>query len=200
LKIYAAEVGLHANAPLALDLIVTDDQQNPWYYSPFRHSLLLDCLQITKAYLEYFVSLPAVEILNLCTTDLLRLLYAILILGRFSVNLDAPLLDAEIMHTAANLDYHLAALSGQLRQTLASIGHPPQHHLWYLLQMCQQSCKWYNAASAGQTSIHEDLFSENLQRLDAIPVEAASPCVDIPGLQGDCPDLESIWDAPADQQ
>ena len=190
MRIYAREVGFHAAQSPVYSFVPADAAQTSWYASPARHNTLLKCLEATTDYLDCFLSLSSATILNLATPDFLRLLYAVLILGRFYTGVDAPLLDATLLRTKSNLGYYLDALAQKLGNVLADLHNPRDHHLVYLRSMFEDSKKWYGSAIAGKTAIHEDLFSATpLQLTEKVHSTDTEICVDIPDGRENCPEF-----------
>ncbi|KIW26095.1 uncharacterized protein PV07_09222 [Cladophialophora immunda] len=196
IRIYAREIGFHAHPPPPFS-VPTARSSPSWYLSTTRHNSLLSCLEATREYLDHFLSLSAADILAFTTPDLLRLLYAMLVLGRFSTSVDAPLLDANLLHTMANLRYYLESLTAKFRDVLATIHNPSDHYLVYLCRMFADSKKWFAPALTSSPAVHEDLFSPKLTRMNAKPLITGNDCcLDIPGNQHSCPDITSAWSKP----
>ncbi|KAJ9614190.1 hypothetical protein H2200_002326 [Cladophialophora chaetospira] len=192
IKVYAREIGFHASPPSVFDFATTGPSQPSWYASPARQRSLVECLEATTTYLNHFLSLSSAEVLNFTTPDLLRLLYAVLILGRFSAGLDAPWPDASVFRASAKFGEYLTALVGKFRNTLAEIHNPPDHYLVYLGRMFEDSRRCYSSATAGAITITENLFaSKSLKLTEDDPT--AECCVDIPDGLDNCPDFDSFF-------
>ncbi|EXJ70962.1 uncharacterized protein A1O5_05955 [Cladophialophora psammophila CBS 110553] len=197
IKIYAREIGFHAQPPSAFS-VPTPGSGPPWYISPARHNSLLGCLEATTEYLDHLLSLSTSNILGFTTPDLLRLLYAVLVLGRFSNGVDAPLLDANLLRTVANLRYYLESLAAKFRDVLATIHNPSEHYLVYLRRLVEDSKRWYTPALPGPPTFREDLFSPDPMQMTqkALPT-GQDNCLDVPGGLAGRPDFVSAWDKPA---
>lgn len=145
--------------------------------------------------MDHCLSLSPAEVLNFATPDLLRLLYAILMLGRFSSGLDAPRLDSDLLRVGANIGYYIDAVVEKFRVTLVEINSPTDHHLVYLSRMFADTKKYYRTATAGAIAITEDLFASTPKKLTEKPGDpsAAQYCVDIPDGYDSCPDFDSAF-------
>ncbi|KIX97615.1 uncharacterized protein Z520_06393 [Fonsecaea multimorphosa CBS 102226] len=199
IKIYAREIGFHAQPPSAFSVPVSGSSSS-WYDSTTRHNCLLGCLEATREYLDHFLSLPTADILGYTTPDLLRLLYAMLVLGRFSSGVDAPLLDTNLLQTMANLRNYLGSLAAKLRDVLASIHNPSNHYLVYLCRMFEDPKKWYGPALTSAHAIHEDLFAPKLTQTSTKPLRLplGHDCLDFPGGPSSCPYAKSPWKKPSE--
>ncbi len=141
------------------------------------------------------MSLASAEVLNFTIPDLLRLLYAVLMLGRFSSGLDTPCLDADTLRASAILGgYYIDALVGKFRDTLAQIGNPTEHHLVYLGRIFADSKSCLRPATAGAIAITEDLFTSTPKKLTEKPSDrSAECCIDVPDEYDNCPDFDSAF-------
>jgi hypothetical protein len=141
------------------------------------------------------LSLASAEVLNFTTPDLLRLLYAVLILGRFFTGPDAPLLDTARLRAQANLHHYLNEIVDKLRNILADMHNPPGYYLVSLTRLFEDTKKWYGSSVASMIAVSEDLFAADpLQRAEKAKTMATECCVDIPDGSENCPDFESVWD------
>jgi len=183
LKVYMNEVGFHASVPSPRELMSGNSSQT-WYYSAARNEILIACLQSTKSYLDYFLTLSSSELFNFTIPDFLRLIYAILILSRFTSGCDAPTLDVGYMRKTANLGYYLDSLIFKTDSLITHDGAKERQDCIYLVRSLFQGSKlWYNrvigetaSAAFGETEIPELSF------MDILP-SILGRCVDLSGTE-----------------
>jgi hypothetical protein len=110
LRIYVNEVGFHASPPTTLELMTGGSTLRDWYHSSARNDSLIACLQAAKNYLDRFIELSPGQTISFTNLDYLRLVYAVLILGRFTTGCHCPVLDSSSIRKTANLGYYLDRL------------------------------------------------------------------------------------------
>jgi hypothetical protein len=190
IKIYAREVGFHASPPSMFGFVSEDPNQQSWYFSPARHQTLIDCLNATTEYLDQILSLVSDEILSLTMPDLIRLLYAVLVLARFATKLDAPFLDQGPLRAKEKFNHYLSALPARLQFVSKEIHNPLGRNLCRLVGMLEEIHQWYSAP--------RDLVESQRRHLVcASSGMADDPCVDIFVDDDDCPDLNSVFEVQA---
>ncbi|KAL3425888.1 hypothetical protein PVAG01_02679 [Phlyctema vagabunda] len=157
-RIYVYEVAFHAVRPSPSDLAGPQLSNNSWYFANARTEMLIRCLNAATTYVDHYISLRPDDIYSLVSTDQMKLLYAILVLGRLAtcVKDDAPLLDAGLVRTMANIDYYLASVIQKLEGLLTSDanGQTRQNYIYHLSFLFQHSRRWYNQLeAAGDTGL-----------------------------------------------
>ena len=130
--------------------------------------------------------------LSFALPDLLRLLYAALLLGRFSTGPDAPLLDATHLRSQANLKHYLDAVVDKFNNILIDMDNPTDHYLLYMSRLFADTKKWYTSSVASMIAIDEDLFRKTPLLLDEKAHKMTWSCVDIPDGSENCPDYEIV--------
>lgn len=109
-RIYVNEVGFHAEPHPPSEITPALSNRHIWYYSASRNESLIRCVQRSKNYLDYSLSLPDIEFVDVVLPDIFRTVYAISIIGAFVTALDAPALDHVKERELADLDKYLDAL------------------------------------------------------------------------------------------
>jgi hypothetical protein len=94
LRVYINEVGFHASPPSQIELISGQSSLEAWYFSNARNESLIACLQAAKNFLDRFIELTPHQTVDFILSDYLRLVYAVLVLGRFTTGCDCPAFDA----------------------------------------------------------------------------------------------------------
>ena len=186
-KIYVNEIGFHASAPTPLELMSGQSNRRSWYHAHARNESLIRCLEAAVGYLECFLSLPPEEVLNFTLTDFIRLIYTILILGRYTTGIDAPTLDAASARKTANLGYYLTALSNKTRN-LSEVAYDSEcnNYIWHLNKLFEQSKLWHNQVTTDpSTADSYFLFAPELTFMQILP--AIIDChVDLSGADETC--------------
>ncbi|KAF7874778.1 hypothetical protein EAF04_001952 [Stromatinia cepivora] len=172
LRIYVAEIGLHAVAP-DIDRFATTTLsiQTPWYHSSARTEMLIRCLQAGKDYLDTVLSLTALEFCSLTAPDYLNLFYALLLLGKFTENCDSPSLDGEQVRQATNLRYYLDSLDEKLASLLVYMnGQLQRNSILNVRLSCQEIKKWYIRVISGPPGSDQAILSGlNISFTDIVP-------------------------------
>lgn len=156
-RIFINEVGLHAIAPLEVNILPGMTLTGIcWYASPERSDSLIRCLQATKEYLDYFLVISPEAIVYFSMPVFIHLIYAVLILGSIATTSNSPRLDAAHIRRVAEFENYIGALSqktlqviGTTSETDGAHGHLSNlHHLW------QKSGPWYSQviSSSGTAS------------------------------------------------
>jgi hypothetical protein len=136
-KIYMAEVGFHAKAPSASE-IMSRQSSRAWYYSPARGEILIECLQASKDYLDYLLTLSSKTFSEFAVTEYFRLIYAILIFGEFTAGCDCPSIGS--VGERANILHYLDAFIGKLDSLVTFSGTEEiPDFMWKLRMMFQGS-------------------------------------------------------------
>jgi hypothetical protein len=138
--------------------------------------------------------LSSAEVFSFTTPDLLRLIYAALILGKLSSYPHGPLLERGVPHIKAGLGRYLNALVDKLRNMLTELHNPPDHYLVFLCRMFEDSRKWYTSTAAAAAARKDLFFPGPIQVIDTPSDTDTGCCVDLPDGLDNCPDLSSVWD------
>ena len=183
LRIYVNEVGFHAVQPSEMDVMSSTTTLRSWYYSAARNESLIRCLQATKDYLDRYLRLTPEDIANLSLTDIISLVYAVLILGAFATGAcDSQSLDIAHIMQSANLDYYLDSLSEQALQLIAGAKPGSNNYMSHLYDLMQQSKIWYAQLVKDPTPIGMCLVGRpNFSFMEIIPT-IVGRCVDFSGL------------------
>jgi hypothetical protein len=107
------EIGFHARKTTWESMPETAN--NPtWYFATVRSDFLLRAMHAAKDYLDRFLSLSKAQLQDFLVSDWIRLIYAILVLGAFVGQLDAPTLDLTHARSIADVQEYLRALITKL--------------------------------------------------------------------------------------
>lgn len=151
-KVYLYEVGFHTNSPSHPELVVSQANTQSWYYSSVRNDSLIACLQAAKEYVERLLSFPPSAYLNFTLHDYVRLIYVVLILGRFSSGCGSPMLDSTYIRNAANLDHYLIKLIAMLDPLFSSSEEEDiPSYIWHVKRLLLASKAWLNQVSLRST-------------------------------------------------
>jgi hypothetical protein len=104
--------------------------------------------------------------------DFLHLIYAVLILGTFATDCDAPQLDGPHIHKIADFENYINSLSHKTRQAIAMTPQADRthehmknlHHLW------QSSRIGYEVAGGGLDLSFMDIFTTIIKRCCSTPM------------------------------
>ena len=183
-RIYLNEVGFHAKSPSSIEIMTPS--HHAWYNSSLRSEILISSLQASKDYLDHFISLPSDTFYRMTITDLLHLIYAVLVLGRFVTGCDAPILDVAKARKAANMEYYLNSLISLLDPLIIPADAKPEGELvsfvWHIRRIFKQTKVWHNQILADPLDgtfppVREISFMEILPSV-------IGRCVDFSGAAG----------------
>lgn len=183
LRIYVNEIGFHAIKPSEMEVMSSTTALRSWYYSAARNESLIRCLQATKDYLDRYLALTLEDIANLTLTDIISLVYAVLILGAFATGAcDSQSLDITHVRQTANLDYYLDSLSDKALQQVSASKPGSNDYMSHLYELMQQSKIWYAQLVKDPTPIGMCLVGRpNFSFMEIIPT-IVGRCVDFSGL------------------
>jgi hypothetical protein len=185
LRIYINEVGFHASPPSALELMTGGSTLRPWYHSNARNDSLIACLQAAKAYLDRFIELSPCQTMYFILPDYLRLVYAVLILGRFTTGCDCPVLDASSIRKTANVGYYLDKLIDKVDESLvlASDGDINEAFL-HMRKLWKKSKDWFDEIAKDPACARDCAIGQGeLSFMNILPSEIGR-CVDFSGTKG----------------
>jgi hypothetical protein len=193
-KIYVNEIGFHATAPSPLELMSGQSSRRPWYHAHARNESLIRCLEASVEYLDCVISLPSEEMLSFTLPDFVRLIYATLVLGRYTTGVDAPTLDAAHVRKTANLGYYLDALSGRTKALIRLAGDQGRRcYIHHLSRLFERLRVWYsqviNAPASADSYL---LFAPELTFMQILPA-ATDCCVDISDTDGSYQDWSYVF-------
>jgi hypothetical protein len=142
-KVYLYEVGFHTNASSSLELMSAQSGHQTWHYSSARNDNLMACLQAAKEYVERLLLFPPAALYNFTLHDYVRLIYVILILGRFSSGCGSPNLDSDYLRKSANLDRYLTELIAMTEPLFSSSnGADIPSYIWHVKRLFLASKAW----------------------------------------------------------
>ncbi len=171
LRIYIHEVALHASPPSALEVLSEKFNYRTWYFSQTRCESLIACLEAAKDSLDNWISMASNEMLSLIFPDYLSLIYAVLILTRFTSGLDCAMLDRSQVRESANLEYYLRALIHKTEEySIASESDDIDNTCFYVLKSLWINSKaWYDTIEAGSSPGALLLKETQLDFMDILP-------------------------------
>lgn len=170
--IYIHEVGLHATPMVESDsLSGVIETGRSWYRSTERCESLIRCLQATKEYLDQFLAIRLEFISRVTMPGFLHLIYAVLILGIFATDCDAPQLDGSHIRQIADFENYINSLSNKTRQVIAMTPHVDStrehmqnlHHLWHSSRIEYQF-------NDGRDLSFMDIFTTIIKRCSSTPI------------------------------
>ena len=86
-------------------------------------------------------------------TDVIRLVYGVLVLGRFATGCDAPCLDSDQLRKTSNLSYYLDALIVMVDSLVTYSGTKVRpNYFWILHRLLHGSKLWYDNLLSDPTS------------------------------------------------
>jgi hypothetical protein len=197
LRIYVNEIGFHAIKPSEIEVVSSTTALRSWYYSAARNESLIRCLQATKDYLDRYLALTLEDIANLTLTDIISLVYAVLILGTFATGAcDSQSLNITHTRQTANLDYYLDSLSDKAFQQVSASIPGSNNYMSHLYELLQHSRIWYAHLVKDPTPTGMCLVERpNFSFMKIIPM-IVGRCVDIsslttPAKSSELPDVSS---------
>ncbi|KAG0648446.1 Transcription factor himD [Hyphodiscus hymeniophilus] len=179
LCIYINEVGFHASAPSPYDLMSGQSSPKAYYFSAARNESLIACLQACKNYLDRFIELTPRQTIDFILPNYLRLVYAVLILGRFATGCDCPILDASDIRQSTNMGYYLDKLISKVDESMMLLPATDANDwMRHVRKMWQQSKWWYEAIVRDPAAAMDCAIGQpELNFMDILP-SAISSCVD----------------------
>lgn len=203
LRVYINEVGFHASPPSAIELMTGGSSLRSWYYSSARNESLISCLQAAKTYLDRFLELTPRQTIDFTLPDYLRLVYAVLILGRFSTGCDCPVLDTASIRKTANMSYYLDRLTDKTDDMIMlSTEGEVNEAFFHMRKLWKSSSSWFDDIERDQSRAGECAIGQlGLHFMDILPT-VIDKCVDFPGTRG-CEDkwsdMLTDWPVTLDQ-
>ena len=184
LRVYINEVGFHASPPLPLEIMSGQSSLKAWYYSKARNESLIACLQAAKNYLDQYIELTPHQALDFILPDYLRLVYAVLILGRFTTGCDCLVLDSSSIRKTANMGYYLDKLIDRADDLiLLSNGRDINDTFYHLRRLWKQSKRWFDDIVADPDCARDcTLGQPELNFMEILP-SVIGCCVDFSGTQ-----------------
>lgn len=151
IEIYVNEVGLHAARPDPIDSIAGQSNCREWYYAFARTDTLISCVESAKKYLDAYLKLSKADILQNTIMEEIKLVYVILIIGRFTSGVESPALDASHLRETAQLGHYMSALIERFSEIVAfdCDGRELIDYFWHFRRIFQHTKNWYEAQVRG---------------------------------------------------
>ncbi len=152
LNIYVNEIGLHTSRPDPVQSIgAAQASCNEWYYAIARTETLIACIESAKKYLEAYLRLQREEVLQNTIMEEIKLVYSILVIGRFTSGVDSPFLDAAHLRETAKLGHYMSALIESLNEIITSNGNGRERvdYFWHFRRIFQFTKNWYEEQVRG---------------------------------------------------
>jgi hypothetical protein len=196
------EIGFHARKT-TLDRMPETANNPPWYFATIRSDFLLRAMHAAKDYLDRFLGLSQAQLNEFIVSDWIRLIYAILVLGAFAGQLDAPTLDLTHARSIADVQEYLRALitklGGIAPSSTISEGNPYLSHitgLFYYYFDHYQS-RFELASRKMQAGVPDFSFTEVLEGVKkdkCLEVEVQDDAMQVVPLQAFPHEWEQILD------
>lgn len=152
INIYINEIGLHATRPDPVQSIA-DAQSScrEWYYAVARTDTLVAYIESAKKYLDAYLRLPKGEVFQNTILEEIKLVYAILVVGRFTSGVDSPFLDASYLRETAKLGHYMSALIERLNEIITFQGNGRERidYFWQFRRIFQHTKNWYEEQVRG---------------------------------------------------
>jgi hypothetical protein len=150
-NIYINEVALHTTRPGPLESVAGQSSVREWYYAVARTDTLVACIESAKKYLDAYLRLPKGDILQFTIMEEMKLVYTVLIIGRFTSGVDSPYLDASHLRETARLGHYMSALIERLSEviTLNGNGRERIDYFWHFRRIFQHTKNWYEEQVRG---------------------------------------------------
>jgi hypothetical protein len=152
INIYINEIGLHAIRPDPVQSIAdTQSSCREWYYAVARTDTLVACIESAKKHLDAYLRLPKGEVFQNTIMEEIKLVYSILIIGRFTSGVDSPFLDVSHLRETAKLGYYMSALIERLNKIITFNGNGREHidFFWHYRRIFQHTKNWYEEQVRG---------------------------------------------------
>ncbi|KFZ20552.1 hypothetical protein V501_00059 [Pseudogymnoascus sp. VKM F-4519 (FW-2642)] len=139
LHIYINEVGLYATRSYPFESDCGQTSCREWYSSVARTDSLASCLEATKSFLDRYLMLSNEEMRQNTVMEEMKLVRAILILGRFSLGVDTPHLKAACLRESAQSSYYMEALIQRMGRLISftDSGHEQMDYFWQIRRIIQ---------------------------------------------------------------
>lgn len=182
-KVYLHEVGFHASIPNRFENVA--DYQD-WYFSSARSDALIACLQATRECLDRLLARPSEELLSFTIYEFVRLIYTVLVLGRFNIGCNSPTLDTTEIRRQASFEPYIIKLITMTDPLITvSEGEERMNYIWHLRRLFQASKVWLDQVSSGALSSQ---FSENeLCFMSLLPATHGFTHIDLAVSKYGCP-------------
>jgi hypothetical protein len=154
-----------------------------WYFSPVRNENLIACLQASKNYLDRFIELTPHQTLDFIFPDHLRLVYVVLVLGRFTTGCDCPVFDASYVRKTANMGYYLDKLIEKADDLIMMCPDRDVNDFSYHLRtLWKQSKQWFDEIVVDPGAGRQCAIGQpELSFMDLLP-STIEKCVDLSGV------------------
>ena len=201
---YVHEVILHVDAENSImdDPVNEQSKQSTWRSSTVRMDLLFGCMETTKTFLDYFLSLPQSEIEVGTIMDFSRLTYNMLVLGKLSLGPGLGF-DDDAIKRSANLRYYFTLFDKHMDDILASQGGIPQRNVYFHFKRIFNNTKsWFEcqlqrrSTSPDNSSARGDSKNLNLLQIldDSNPHAQDDYTMDDMDLDLTLTSQDSFWD------
>jgi hypothetical protein len=151
-SIYINEIGLHAIRPDPVQSIAEAQSScREWYYAVARTDTLVACIETAKKYLDAYLRLPKGEVFQNTILEEIKLVYTILVIGRFTSGVDSPFLDASHLRETAKLGHYMSELIERLNDIIAFNGNGRERidYFWHFRRIFQHTKNWYEEQVRG---------------------------------------------------
>jgi hypothetical protein len=152
INIYINEIGLHATRPEPVQSIAAAQAScREWYYAVARTETLVACIESAKKFLEDYLRLPKEDVHKNTIMEEIKLVYSILIIGRFTSGVDSPFLDAPHLRETAKLGHYMSALIERANEIITFNGNGRERidYFWHFRRIFQHTKNWYEEQVRG---------------------------------------------------
>jgi hypothetical protein len=162
-----------------------------------RTNVLLTCLATAKAHIEYYLKLSREQTFRNTILEEINLVYAVLILTKFTSGVDSPFLDATELRKSANLIFYLDALTTHLGDLVTHAhGREQPDYFYHFKRIFLHTQRFFEEQIRGGyfTTLDKGGVTPFLNVLEIIP---GSPftcdCQDTASRRLETPPVDDIW-------
>lgn len=106
--IYLNEIGFYCEEPTVIDSALRrPNSRTLWSSSMTRMEALISCLNAAKEFLDHFLALPSSQIRKFLLPSYISIVYAVLILRRFTISTETQVPSSDKM---ANMEHYISAI------------------------------------------------------------------------------------------
>jgi hypothetical protein len=144
LRIFIHEIGLHSGDSEPTDSSIGGDSCRSWFSAMARTDALITCLDATKDYLDRYLSLPLVQMRENTVLEESKVIYALLVLGKFVSGVNSPHLDPLALRKRANIEHYMVTLVERMDELITVVdGQEQRNYFWHVKTLFQNSRQWY---------------------------------------------------------
>lgn len=149
LRVYIHEISLHASEPD--DALSSDQSCKSWFSSMARTDALLVCLDSAKEYLDLYLNLSTDTVLSNTIVEEVKVVYALLVLGKFVTGVKTPHLDPLHLRQSTNIEHYMSALVSRMDELIIVIdGQEQRNYFWHFRSLFKYSRAWYEKQITGE--------------------------------------------------